>query len=144
VWGVYIENDFNNWNKQPVEKPHLKFCKLYLSVDRKTSNYASRSELEKNPLIINVFKRIFKYVIHLNSLPETTISKQAILTPKDLFIKKSNSFYGKAMDMLKALNCNRAIPDLDSLTTNLVESSYQRFWRHKLENSSKLTFYTQA
>ena len=152
VWGVYIENDFNNWNKQPVEKPHLKFCKLYLSVDRKTSNYASRSELEKNPLIINVFKRIFKYVIHLNSLPETTISKQAILTPKDLFIKKSNSFYGKAMDIVKTLNlvnCNRTIPDLDSLTTNLVEScvkdtkeNYQRFWRHKLENSSKLTFYT--
>ncbi|CAB4043043.1 Hypothetical predicted protein [Paramuricea clavata] len=53
------------------------------------------------------------------------------------------------MDIVKTLNCNRAIPDLDSLTTNLVEScvkdtkeNYQRFWRHKLENSSKLTFYT--
>ena len=35
VWGVYIENDFNNWDKLPVEKPHLKFCKLYLTVGRK-------------------------------------------------------------------------------------------------------------
>ena len=149
VWGVYIKNDFNNWDKLPVEKVHLKFCKLYLGVGRKTSNIASRSELGKYPLIINVFKRIFKYVTHLNSLPETTISKQAFLISKDLFIKKCNSFYGKAMDIMKTLNCNRAIPDLDSLTTNLVEScvkdtkeNYQRFWRHKLENSSKLTFYT--
>ncbi|CAB4036622.1 Hypothetical predicted protein, partial [Paramuricea clavata] len=53
------------------------------------------------------------------------------------------------MDIVKTLNCNRAITDLDSLTTNLVEScvkdteeNYQRFWRHKLEDSSKLTFYT--
>jgi hypothetical protein len=86
-------------------------------------------------------------VTHLNSLPETTISKQAFL-----IIKKSNSFYGKAMDIVKTLNlvnCNRTIPDLDSLTTNLVEScvkdtkeSYQRIWRHKPENSSKLIFYT--
>ncbi|CAB4028384.1 Hypothetical predicted protein [Paramuricea clavata] len=53
------------------------------------------------------------------------------------------------MDIVKTLNYNRAIPNLDSLTTNLVEScvkdtkeNYQRFWRQKLENSSKLTFYT--
>ena len=53
------------------------------------------------------------------------------------------------MDMMKTLNCHRAIPDLDSLTTNLVEpctkdaeKSYQRFWSHNLENSSKCTFYT--
>jgi hypothetical protein len=46
---------------------------------------------------------MFKYVTHLNSLPETTISKQAFLISKDLFIKKSNSFYGKAMDIVKNL-----------------------------------------
>ena len=149
-FGVYISKTILTIGiVYPVEKVHLKFCKLYLSVGRKTSNIASRSELGKYPLIINVFKRIFKYVTHLNSLPETTISKQAFLISKDLFIKKSNSFYGKAMDIVKTLNCNRAISDLDSLTTNLVEScvkdtkeNYQRFWRHKLENSSKLTFYT--
>ena len=62
VWGVYIKNDFNNWDKLPVEKVHLKFCKLYLGVGRKTSNIASRSELGKHPLIINIFKRIFKYI----------------------------------------------------------------------------------
>ena len=104
VWGVYIKNDFNNWDKLLVEKVHLKFCKLYWGIGRKTSNIASRSELGKYPLIINTFKRIFKFITHLNSLPETTISKQAFLISKDLFIKKSNSFYGKAMDIVKILN----------------------------------------
>ena len=74
MWGVYIKNDFNgNWDKLPVEKVYLKFCKLYLGVGRKTSNIASRSELGKYPLIINAFKGIFKYVTQLNSLPETLL-----------------------------------------------------------------------
>ena len=87
VWGVYIKNDFNNWDKLPVEKVHLKFCKLYLGVGRKTSNIASRSELGNIP---KIDKRIFKYITHLNSLPETTISKQAFLISKDLW--KSNGY----------------------------------------------------
>ena len=59
-------------------------------------------------------KKIFKYVTHLNSLPETTISKQAFLIyfiSKDLFIKKRNSFYGKVMDIVKTLNCNQGWVD---------------------------------
>jgi hypothetical protein len=35
--------------------------------------------------------------------PTLSISKQAFLISKDLFIKKSNSFYGKAMDIVKNL-----------------------------------------
>jgi hypothetical protein len=46
VWGVYIKNDFNNWDKLQVEKVHLKFCKLYLGVGRKTSNIVKGYELE--------------------------------------------------------------------------------------------------
>jgi hypothetical protein len=79
VWGTYVKNDFNNWDKLPIEKVHLKFCKIYLAVSRKASNIAPRAELGKLPLIINVFKRLFKYITHLNSLPETAIAKQAFL-----------------------------------------------------------------
>jgi hypothetical protein len=96
-----------------------------------------------------VFKGIFKYVTHLDSLPETAISKQASLKPKYVFIKKSNSFYGKAMDIVKTLNCNTRSRLTHVNQSTVVEScvkdtkeSCQRFWRHKLDNSFKLTFYT--
>jgi hypothetical protein len=51
---IYISETIYDWGNLPVEKVHLKFCKLYLGVGRKTSNIASRSELGKYPLIINV------------------------------------------------------------------------------------------
>ena len=84
MWGAYIKNDFNNWDNSQIEKTHLRFCKLYLGVGRKTTNIACRCEQGKFPLIINIYKRIFKYVTHLNSLPEEALAKQAFLISKDL------------------------------------------------------------
>jgi hypothetical protein len=92
-----VKNDFNNWDKLPIEKVHQKkFCKIYLAISRKASNIASRAELGKLPLIIYVFKRVFKYITHLNSLLQTTIAKQAFLISKDLHFKQKMSFYGNA------------------------------------------------
>ncbi|CAB3992816.1 Hypothetical predicted protein [Paramuricea clavata] len=146
---VYVKNDFNNWDKLPIEKVHFRFCKLYLGVGKKASNIASRGELGKFPLIINIFKRLFKYITHLNSLSETAIAKQAFLISKDLFTKQNTSYYRKAMDILKAFNLNTEITDLESITTELIQpitkrlkENYLTFWKHKLENSSKLTFYS--
>jgi hypothetical protein len=127
----------------------LKLCKIYLAVSRKASNVASRAELGKLPLIINVFKRVFKYITHLNSLPETAIAKQAFLISKDLYSRQRTSFYGNAMDTIKNLNLNEEIPNLEAVTsehieaiTKTLEEKYLTFWKHKLENSSKLTFYS--
>jgi hypothetical protein len=52
------------------------------------------------------------------------------------------------MDILKAFNLNVEITDLESITTEIIQpitkrlkENYLTFWKHKLENSSKLTFY---
>ena len=34
VWGAYVKSDFNNWDTLPIEKVHLRFCKLYLDVGK--------------------------------------------------------------------------------------------------------------
>jgi hypothetical protein len=93
AWGAYIRNDFNNWDNSQIEKTHLRFCKLYLGVGRKTTN-----------------------ITHLNSLPEETIAKQAFLISKDLYSKRITSFYGNIMDILESYNCNTQITDLESIT----------------------------
>jgi hypothetical protein len=112
-----VKNDFNNWDKSPIEKVHLKFCKIYLAISRKASNIASTAELGKLPLIINVFKRVFKYITHLNSLPQSTIAKQPFPISKDLHSKQKMSFYGNAMDTIKNLNLNEEILNLETVTT---------------------------
>ena len=85
----------------------------------------------------------------LNSLPQTTIAKQAFLISKDLHSKQKISFCGNAMDTIKNLNLNEEILNLDAVTpehiktiTKTLEEKYLTFWKHKLENSSKLTFYS--
>jgi hypothetical protein len=52
------------------------------------------------------------------------------------------------MDILKSYNCNTQITDLESITIQTlsfindnIKQKYITFWKHKLENSSKLKFY---
>ena len=59
IWGVYVKHDFKAWDNTPTEKTHLKFCKRYLEISNKASNVASRSELGRLPLIINIYKTSF-------------------------------------------------------------------------------------
>ena len=49
VWGAYAFKGFSKWDKTPIEKSHLKFCKTYLGANKKASNIASRGELGKVP-----------------------------------------------------------------------------------------------
>ena len=69
VWGAYLKNDQKRWDNSTTEKAHRRFCKLYLGVGKKASNMASRAELGKFPLQITIYKRLFKYITHINSLP---------------------------------------------------------------------------
>ena len=54
------------------------------------------------------------------------------------------------MDTIKNLNLNEEILNLEAVTTEHIktitktlEEKYLTFWKHKLENSSKLTFYSR-
>ena len=74
IWGVYVKHDFKAWDNTPIEKTHLKFCKRYLEISNKASNVASRSELGRLPLIINIYKNILYYILYLLRKNEDTIS----------------------------------------------------------------------
>ena len=63
IWGVYVKHDFKAWDNTPTEKTHLKFCKRYLEISNKASNVASRSELGRFLLVINIYKNILHYVL---------------------------------------------------------------------------------
>jgi hypothetical protein len=56
VWGAYEKNDFNKWDNTEIEKTHLRFCKLFLGVNKKANNIACRGELGRFPLLITIQK----------------------------------------------------------------------------------------
>ena len=51
---MYTKQDFKTWDRSPIEKIHLKFCKRYLEVNNKASNIACRAELGRLPLIVPI------------------------------------------------------------------------------------------
>ena len=53
-WSPLAKQDFNQWNKHPIEILHAEFCKIILHVQRKTTNNACRAELGQYPLIIKL------------------------------------------------------------------------------------------
>ena len=149
VWGAFTctNNDFGKWNQTPIEKAHLKFCKLYLGVNRKTTNIACRGELGKFPLLISIHKRMIKYISHINTLPDFALVKQAFLISKELYIKNQQGFYQNVMKILKSYDPSFELNELETITQhqlsefiNNVRNKYTTFWKHKLQNSSKLSF----
>ena len=151
VWGAYTNCDFNKWDNTSTEKVHLKFCKLYLGVNRRASNLASRAELGKFPLLIPIYKRIINYITHIIELPDTSIVKQAFSLSKELFKNGKPSFYSNVTKILKPL-CPPLFRNSDNLETfinnckqynalELIKEKYISSWRQKMANSTKLSFY---
>jgi hypothetical protein len=101
VWGAYTIGDFAKWDKTWTEKAHLKFCKLYLGVNRKASNVASRGELGKFPLLLPIIKRTLSYIINIYKLPDSSIAKLAFRSSKELYLKGKDSFYSNVVNFLK-------------------------------------------
>ena len=151
VWGAYTNCDFNKWDNTSTEKVHLKFCKLYLGVNRRASNLASRAELGKFPLLNPIYKRIMNYITHIIELPDTSIVKQAFSLSKELFKNGKPSFYSNVTKILKPL-CPPLFRNSDNLETfinnckqynalELIKEKYISSWRQKMANSTKLSFY---
>ena len=118
IWGEFtcIDKDFHKWNQTPIEKTHLKFCKLYLGINKKATNVACRGELGKFPLLINIHKRIIKYTIHINTLPDSVIVKQAFLLSKNLYLNNQQSFYLNVMKILKSYDPSFELNGLETIT----------------------------
>ena len=93
IWGVYVKHDFKAWDKTPIAKNALEICKRYLEISNKVLNVASRSELGRFPLIIDICKNILHNILYLLRKNEDTIVKQAFRTSLELDCKGRNSFY---------------------------------------------------
>ena len=76
---IYFKLDFKSWDNSPIEtKAHLQFCKRYLAVHNKASNMASRAELGKYPMIIEVNKKILNYLSYQQDKDDNSIIKQSL------------------------------------------------------------------
>ena len=71
VWGAYDKNENTTWEKDTIEKTHINFCKVFLGVNKRFPNAASRNELGRLPLELQITQNIIKYWFHLKGLKKT-------------------------------------------------------------------------
>ena len=101
VWGVFLKLDFEKWDKTSAEKAHLRFCKMFLGLNRKSSNHATRAEMGRFPIHLTIIKFILKYYMYLNTKEETSVAKQALYISKETSSKLSNSYNNNIVEILK-------------------------------------------
>ena len=145
VWGAYVKNNFDNWEKNPIEKAHLRYCKLFLGVNKKAINIACRREMGKYPLKLAIDKKIIKYYTRLNNLPDTAIAKQALNISKQLQQTGASSYVSeisKLIDNIEDININISTISTSSLKTinKKIDANYNTFLNGKLSYSTRLEF----
>ena len=130
VWSDHVAKyDFQSWNKIAGEKVHLRFCKLYLEVNRKASNISSKSKLARFPLQAPLLKRILEYYIYLKENNDNSIVQQPFIMSKELGNSgvKSYTTVGYDNEMLLPVNSHFAEDDLESLTQNKIIKTAEDF-----------------
>ena len=66
VWGI--------GNNDMIERVHLKFCKLLLSLKTSTPSYMIYGELGRYPIDLDIKTRLISFLGRLNSGKETKLS----------------------------------------------------------------------
>ena len=144
IWGAYGNMNFKKWEKDPVERQHTQFYKYFLALNRRAAKVVARNETGRLPLKLNIFLRIIKFWIHLESLPENSIAKQCLIISNQLanetkssFMLTVNEIIHNYIDIQKQSN-NKTIQN-DNMTTiknNLQKTKYHMsnyLKRHQLE-----------
>ena len=100
------EQDFKTWDRSPIEKIRLQFCKRYLEVKNKASNLACRAELGRLPLIMPINEKIMKYFIYtyLKNKDNDSLVKQSFLMAKNLKSVNNSGFYPNFMNIVEQNN----------------------------------------
>ena len=119
VWGVFPKLDFEKWDKTSTEKGNLRFYKMLLGLNRKSSNHATRAEMGHFPIHLTIIKLILKYCVYLNSKEETSIVKQALYISKETTSKFSSSYNNNFVEILKFGNCYN-LRNSESLSNEII------------------------
>jgi exonuclease III len=130
---VYNKNYLKDIDECPPEQAHLKFCKMLLGVNRFTSNLASRAELGRFPLVIEIYVGIVKYWLRLNQLPEDRLVVDALKLNEQLHEQGHFTWSSMVKHILLTANltdvwAHRSVTNYTNLVELLRSRLQQNYW----------------
>ena len=120
---------------------------MYLELNRKALNSATRAELGRLPVQITLVKKTLKYYSYLSAKDENTIAKQAFLIAKELDLENRKSYISEIKSYLRETE-SKNHETLERLSNSSIaqvlkniENNYLKFWQGEITASKKLDFY---
>ena len=78
TWEPFLNQDYDQWNSNDIERTHLQFIKQILGVNRSTTNVLVRGEVSRHSLQREIVKRNIKYIGYITQKDDESIVKQAL------------------------------------------------------------------
>ena len=129
----------------PFEKIHNRFCKFLLGIHKKYSNFASRCELGRLPILSFITLLTYKYYSRLEKLPSTRLVKEAFDVDRGLYLegKKSwSSFLYKSTENMK-IDISKLSTDISKIVNNYYKKSVEdqlKIFKNQTTDSKLNTF----
>ena len=78
IWEPFLNNDYDKWDNNEIEKVHLQFLKQLLGVNRSTTSILVRGELNRHSMQREILKRHIKYVKYVTHKEGNRLVTQAL------------------------------------------------------------------
>jgi hypothetical protein len=117
----------------PFEKIRNRFCKYLLGVHKKSSNFASRYELGRLPILIFITLLTYKYYSRLEKLPSTRLVKEAFDVGRGLYLEGIQSWWSfiyKSTENMKI--------DISKLSTDDISKIVNNYYKKSVEDQLKI------
>lgn len=153
IWGIfntntqrYKKNNNPNYLYEELigEKLHTKLCKLLLGVNQTTSNLASRAELGRFPIMIQILTNVIAYRARLENINEETLVKESFHDDMMLHTYGASTWYTCTEEILKSLNYNnyvltnfKSTKTLRSKIKSKLQQVYEPYHKELLYNDNR-------
>ena len=136
VWGPFIEQNFEKWDKNKVEQTHTQFIKRALGCNITTSNIMARGEVGSRPLLVDVIIRTISYWQDIQN-------RQNSIVYEALEYEANNDVSPNFMTFIDKFEFDQNI--LTDFNKTKIKKTcndyYERLWKEEIDKSPKALSY---
>ena len=98
--GIYDKSDYSCRDKDSIEKTHIHFCTMCLGLNKRSPNVASRNELGRFSLNLQITMNIFKFWIHLENQPPDNIATLCLNISNEMAKENKSDLINKSSEII--------------------------------------------
>ena len=147
TWEPFLDNDYDKWEHNEIEKVHVQFLKQLLGVNRSATNILVRGETNRHSLLLEVLKRHIKYVKYIKekegdrlvtqalNYEQNRVSNKTFLNSILKYREQLQQAHGQALPYYHP--CENILDISEDKLKQYIKDIFHNIWKSKLETSIK-------